>query len=80
MNKFWLLSCLCLPLLASGCASYHCVTNPSTNKAYYTTHLKDLGNGAVVFTDAITGETVTLQNSAVKKINHSEFKQAVSNK
>jgi hypothetical protein len=45
-----------------------------------TRHLKDKGNGAVVFTDAITGETVTLQNSEVKKIKHSEFEQAVSNK
>ena len=80
MNKFWLLACLCLSLLASGCASYHCVTNPTTNKVYYTKHLKDKGNGAVVFTDAVTGEKVTLQNSAVRKIKHREFNQAVPNK
>ncbi len=80
MNKFCLVSCLCLPLLVSGCASYRCVTDPTTRKVYYTKDLDDRGNGAVVFKDAATGERVTLQNSEVKKIKRSEFKQALPKK
>jgi hypothetical protein len=79
MNKFLLVPCLCLPLLVSGCASYQRVTDPTTQKVYYTKDLHDRGNGAVVFKDAATGEKVTLQNSEVKKIKRSEFKQAVPN-
>jgi hypothetical protein len=80
MNKFLLLCCLCLTLLVSGCASYHCVTDPTTKTVYYTKHLKNKRNGAVVFTDAATGQKVTLQNSEIKKIKRSEFDQAVPNK
>ena len=80
MNQFCLLSCVCLPLLVSGCASYHCVTDPTTKKVYYTKQLQDRRNGAVVFTDAANGQKVTLQNSEVRQIKRSEFNQAVPNR
>ena len=80
VKKFWLLPCLCLPLLASGCASYHQVTDPSTKKVYYTKHLRSRRRGAVIFTDAATGQKVTLQNSEVKQITHRQFDQAVPRK
>jgi hypothetical protein len=80
MNKFRLLACLCLPLLVSGCASYHSVTDPTTKKVYYTKHLRKTGSGAVVFKDAATKEKVTLQNSEIRKVKRGEYNQAVPKK
>ena len=77
IKKLWPLACLCLPLLVSGCASYYAVTDPVSKKVYYTKDVDDKKSGAVVFKDAQTGHKVTLQNSEVRKINHSEFKEAV---
>jgi len=58
-----------------GCASYYRVTDPGTEKTYYTKEVKKLGGGAVRIIDERNGNTVTLQNSEVKKIKKQEFEQ-----
>jgi hypothetical protein len=60
-------------LVAAGCASYYQVTDPQTKKVYYTSDLNQNGEGAVTFTDAHTGNKVTIQNSEVEKITEQQF-------
>jgi hypothetical protein len=60
-------------LAVAGCASYYEVKDPQTGKGYYTTGLDQSGNGAVTFTDARTGDKVTLQNSQVEEITQQQF-------
>ena len=58
---------------AVGCTSYYKVTDPTTGKTYYTTELKQSGNGAARLKDARTGTTVNLQNSEITHIKKEEF-------
>jgi len=64
-------------LFVCGCASYYRVTDPSTDKAYYTKELKKLGGGAVKIIDERSGNTVTLQNSEIQKIKKQEYKMGL---
>jgi len=58
----------------TGCASYYMVTDPSSNKVYYTKDMERNKSGSIVFEDASTGNEVTLQNSEVRRINKSLYK------
>lgn len=59
--------------LLAGCASPHYqVTDPTSNKVYYTTELKKEG-GTTTLKDARTGDMVTLQNVEVRDISKEEF-------
>ena len=64
----------------AGEAKYWMVTDPSTNNIYYTQEVDNLSSGAVKFTDAQTGNAVSIQNSEVKKVTEEEFKAAVGTK
>jgi hypothetical protein len=55
------------------------VTDPSTKNIYYTDGVNSLSGGAVKFTDARTGNAVSIQNSEVKKMTEQEFKAAMEN-
>ncbi len=68
-------------LLIFGCGgkTYWMVNDLNTNKAYYTQEIDNLSSGAVKFTDAQTGNTITLQNHGEKKMTEQEFKAAVAN-
>jgi hypothetical protein len=58
----------------AGCASYYRVTDPSSNKIYYTKDMDRDKSGSIVFKDASTGDEITLQNSEIRKIDKSVFK------
>ena len=66
---------LLAPALAalSGCTSYYRVTDPSTNRVYYTSDLQRGYDGSVGFRDARTGNEVTIQNSEVAKVTKEEY-------
>ncbi len=68
-------------LLVFGCGgkTYWMVNDLNTNKVYYTQDVDSLSSGAMKFTDAQTGNTITLQNHGEKKITEEEFKAAVAN-
>jgi hypothetical protein len=72
MKRFAILVLLA-SLGLSGCASYYKVTDPSTNKVYYTTDLKRNDGGSTTLKDERTGDMVTVQNSDVQKVNKEEF-------
>lgn len=56
-----------------GCTNYYRITNPDTGKAYYSTEVDEKGDGVLEFTDATTGEKVTLPGSEVREITKEEF-------
>lgn len=58
----------------SACGGYYRVTDPTSDKVYYTQKVKAEKSGAVMFKDAKTDSDVTLQNSEVEKISKDEFK------
>jgi len=74
---------LCLVILGwlflVGCG-YWMVTDPTTQKVYYTETLTESRSGGLRFIDAKTGNEVTLQNTEVKEITKEEFKAAVGKK
>ena len=60
--------------LVGGCGpTYYRVTDPTSNRTYYTTELKHQKGGSVRLKDAGTGKTVTLQNSEVTTVKKEEF-------
>ena len=63
-----------------GGAKYWMVNDPLTKNIYYTQKIDNLSSGAVKFTDAQTGKTVSIQNSEVKKITEDEFKAGMEQK
>jgi hypothetical protein len=64
---------LTVALLAGGCTTYYQIQDPDTGDVYYADDLKTLKGGAVKFTDAHTGNEVTVQDSDIKVISKEEF-------
>jgi hypothetical protein len=60
---------------AAGCSSYYRVTDPATGGTYYTQKVEELRGGAVRFTSAGSGTSVTLQESEVTPISKAEFNE-----
>ena len=61
-------------LLLTACGGgYYKVTDPSTDKVYYSKEVKQERGGAIKLMDANTGSMVTLQNSEVTEINKEEY-------
>jgi len=60
-------------LLAGGCTSYYQIQDPESGHIYYADDIKTLDGGAVRFTDAQTGNEVTVQDSDIKEISEDEF-------
>jgi hypothetical protein len=60
-------------VLAGGCTSYYQIRDPDSGRTYYTDDMKTLEGGAVRFTDAQTGNEVTIQDSSVEEISEDEF-------
>jgi hypothetical protein len=50
--------------IVSGCTSYYEVSDPGTNRVYYTEKLDRRDSGTVRFKDARSGEEITLPASA----------------
>jgi len=61
----------------TACMSYYQVTDTVNGTEYYTKSVKNMKSGAVSFTDKETGARVTLQNSAVRKIDKDEYKENI---
>ncbi len=66
----------CVALFAGGCTSYYAVTDPSSNKTYYTTDWDTVRGGATRFVDARNGAIVTIHESEIREISQKEFQAA----
>lgn len=74
INQTKIAMALFILLFLTACGgSYYKVTDPATDKVYYTKEVKQEKGGAVKLTDANTGSMVTLQNSEVSEINKEEY-------
>ena len=61
-------------VVSGGCTTYYKVTDPTTNRVYYTTELRHNDkSGTAILKDARTGNKVTIQNSEVEKITKQQF-------
>jgi hypothetical protein len=62
-------------LLLTGCTTYYQVTDPTSGKIYYTTksEMDQSNSGSTTFTDARTGDKVTLQNTVVSTITQQQY-------
>ena len=69
-----------LLLILPCCRGYYRIEHPPSEKVYYTRKIQGKKSGAVEFTDATTGDAVTLSDSAIREISKEEFKQAVPGK
>jgi hypothetical protein len=56
------------------------VKDPNTGNIYYTDSIDKEKGGAIEFKDAKTDNSVTIQNSEVKKISKKEYKNALEAK
>ena len=65
-----------IALFAGGCTSYYAVTDPASNKTYYTTDWDTVRGGATRFVDARTGAIVTIHESEIRQISEKDFKAA----
>jgi hypothetical protein len=75
IKQIKLVIALSLSILLIGCGGgYYKVTDPATDKIYFTKEVKEEKGGAVKLIDANTGSSVTLQNSEVMEINKEEYK------
>ena len=66
-----LLICV-LSLMMAACSGYYRVTEPTTGKTYYTTHI-DERSGAVKFTDDRTRSYVILHSAEVSELSEDEY-------
>ncbi len=66
-------------LLGTGCGGgYYAITDPTTEKVYYTRKFSQVKrSGAVAFTDAKSGNYVTVQNSEIQRLKSKEYKEAI---
>lgn len=78
MKKIVILSLLLMVL--AGCSNYYKVTDPSTERVYYTKKVSYKRSGSVQIKDAKTGAKVVLPTSEVQEIKKDEFSQGVYSK
>ena len=64
--------------LGTGCTYYE-ITDPTTEKVYYTTNWdrKDNKSGVIQFEDMKTGKQITLTNAEVAEIKEKQYKAAI---
>jgi hypothetical protein len=65
-------------VIMGGCTTYYQVREPSGGRAYYTTGIDSIREGAVKFRDDKSGSTVTLQNSEIREIPKDEYQQGLN--
>ena len=71
MKRYFFILVICLFVI--GCAKYYKVTDPATEKDYYTKKVTRKKSGAIKVKDQRTGKVVTLQSSEIEKITKDQF-------
>ena len=75
MKRYFFIFLICL--FAVGCTKYYKVTDPATEKDYYTKKIMRKKSGAIKVKDQRTGKVVTLQSSEIEKITKDQFNLGV---
>ena len=66
-------------VLLSGCTTYYKISDPNSDKVFYTTDIDKMKSGTITFKDAKTKSEVTLPSSEVQEISSDEYDKAVGN-
>ena len=66
-------------VLLSGCTTYYKISDPNSDKVFYTTNIDKMKSGTITFKDAKTKSEVTLPSSAIQEISSDEYDKAVGN-
>ncbi len=73
---------LTIGLCVAGCGLSACthyrVTDPTSERVYYTKKIDHKRSGAVTFEDEASGREISIQNSEVEKVSGKEFKSGVA--
>jgi uncharacterized protein YceK len=64
-------------VLLSGCTTYYKISDPNSDKVFYTTNIDKMRSGTITFKDAKTKSEVTLPSSEVQEISSDEYDKAV---
>ena len=75
MKKWFVILIICF--FAMGCTKYYKVTDPTSDKIYYTTKIKKKKSGAIRIEDERTGKEVRLQSSEIERITKDQFNLGV---
>ncbi|MBL8224139.1 MAG: hypothetical protein JNM50_02315 [Chromatiales bacterium] len=78
MNGILRLAILGSMAALGACTTYYKVTDPTSQKVYYTTEVDQQKGGSVSLKDASSGAQVTIQNSEVVEISSDEYKTATA--
>ena len=71
---------IAISLTLLGCAGYYKITDPASNKVYYTQDISRKVGGAIGFKDAVSKTHVTLQQSEILEITQDQFEAAANAK
>lgn len=75
LRKIKMVAAFSMLLFLTACGGgYYKVTDPLTDKVYYTNDIEKEKGGAVILVNSNTGGMVTLQSSEVVEINKEEYR------
>ena len=64
-------------LALTACTTYYEITDPTTDKKYYTTDIDKNDDGSITIDAEGTGAQVTIQNSEVREVTADQYEAAV---
>jgi len=73
-----LLPLLIAAFLLMGCSSYYKIVDTGSNRVFYTKSISNKKSGAITFTDASSGDKVTLIECTQRKISKEEYEDSVN--
>ncbi|VFQ42987.1 hypothetical protein [Desulfoluna butyratoxydans] len=78
INVSALILTLIMMVSLAACGTYYQVTDPSSDKVYYTEKINKKRNGAIEFKDSATGKEIIIQNSEVIEVNKDTYKAGMA--
>lgn len=78
INVSALILTLIMMVSLAACGTYYQVTDPSSDKVYYTEKINKKSNGAIEFKDSATGKEIIIQNSEVIEVDKDAYEAGMA--